>query len=77
MNLMDIGWIDRVSRPDDDTELLAAAESVYDGWYVDSRIDWDDFIDRLEAQGFDMGDSMLGPQVKAVQKHIRAYRKLS
>jgi hypothetical protein len=62
-----------------DTEgLLAAAESVFDGWYADqARIDWDDFIDRLEALGFDMGDSMLGPDVLAVKRHITRYRKLT
>ena len=34
------------SKPSED--LLAAAESVYDGWYADAgRIDWEDFLDRL------------------------------
>jgi hypothetical protein len=61
-----------------DTELLAAAENVYDGWFTeDTRIDWNDFIDRLEIYSdTDLGSNMLSPQIKAIQQHIRKYRKL-
>lgn len=59
-------------------EILEAAEKLYDGWYAQSeRIDWGDFIDRLERYAdVDLGSDMLSPTIKAIQKHIRAYRKL-
>lgn len=61
----------------DNSELLAAAESVFDGWYSDQdRIDWVEFIDRVESMGFDMGDSMLSPDVLAIKRHISRYRRM-
>jgi hypothetical protein len=59
-------------------EMLEVAESIYDGWYADEpRIDWEDFFDRMEdGSDIDLGDDMLSPTIKAIQKHIRAYRKL-
>lgn len=59
-------------------ELRQAAEDVFDGWYAEeSRIDWVDFLDRLEAHADrDLGDSMVSPLVRAIQAHVRAYRKL-
>ena len=58
------------------SEILEAAESIYDGWYADTRIDWDDFLDRLESYtGVDLGSDLLSPTIKAIQKHIRAYKR--
>lgn len=58
-------------------EMLEAAEDVHDGWYDEGRIDWTDFIDRLEkGSDWDFGCDMASPTMKAIQKHIRAYRKL-
>lgn len=59
-------------------EMAEAAESIFDGWFADdSRIDWDQFIDRLErSTDVDFGEDMGSPLIRAVQKHIRAYRKL-
>ena len=64
------------SKPSED--LLAAAESVYDGWYADAgRIDWEDFLDRLETySGEDLGGDLCSPRILAIQKHVRAYRRL-
>lgn len=61
-----------------DEELLTAAQEVHDGWYAsDARIDWPDFIDRLELHAdVDLGNSMTSPLIEKVKKHIRAYRKL-
>lgn len=59
----------------DERELLLAAESIYDGWYADQRIDWEDFLDRLEAQGFDIGDDLLSPKVKRIKAHVRRYAR--
>lgn len=58
-------------------ELLVAAEAIADGWYPTGPIDWHDFLDRLEAQGFDLSEDMLDPQIKAIKKHVRDYRKSS
>lgn len=59
-------------------DVLDAAESVHDGWYADAgRVEWDDFIDRLEGQlDADFGDDMQSPAIRKIQAHIRKYRKL-
>lgn len=59
-------------------ELLESAESVHDGWFAEhARIDWEEFVDRLEAYaGVDLGSSMVSPQIRAIQHHIRKYRKM-
>lgn len=59
-------------------DLLVAAEGIYDGWYAGaSRVDWEDFLFRLEDQtGFELGDSMDSPLIRKIKRHIAAYRKL-
>lgn len=58
-------------------ELLENAEQVYDGWYAERRIEWHDFLARLEDKtGHDLGASMSSPEIVAIQKHIRMYRRL-
>lgn len=59
-------------------EVLEAAESVFDGWYADGeRVDWHDFVDRVEQMsGVDLGSDMLSPTIKGIKAHIREYRKL-
>lgn len=60
-----------------ESEIMQAAESIYDGWYSDSRIDWENFIDRLESYTeVDFGNSMDSPLIRRVKAHIRKYRKL-
>lgn len=74
----------KVTEADDVTEdVLESAEKVYDGWFADAdRIDWDDFISRLENRGLedgtelDLGDSMLTPAIEKIKRHIRTYRRL-
>lgn len=59
-------------------DIREAAESVYDGWYADRSIDWDDFLGRVESQtGVDLGNDLLSPQIKAIKKHIAWYRRQS
>jgi hypothetical protein len=62
----------------DQDEINTVAEEIYDGWYAEEgRVDWQDFIDRLEKYtDVDFGNDMTSDLIKAVQKHIRAYRKL-
>lgn len=64
-------------------EILDAAESIFDGWFADGvRIDWHDFLDRLErvtledGSGLDLGGDMLSPAILRIKRHIAAYRKL-
>lgn len=59
-------------------ELLTVAESIVDGWYPEgTRMDWEDLLFRLEVMAeVDLPEDMLHPEIIAIQKHIRAYRKL-
>jgi hypothetical protein len=65
------------------TEIFEAAESIFDGWYADvPRIDWDDFLDRLDGMSLedgstlDLGEDMMSPAIKTIKTHIRRYRQL-
>lgn len=59
-----------------DATLKAAVESVYDGWWADqSRIDWEDFLDRVERYAdVDLGSDMLSPQIKAIKRYVGKLR---
>lgn len=64
-------------------EIKKAAEDIYDGWYANEpRIDWDDFLDRLDGvpledgTQLDLGNSVVSPAVKKIKTHINAYKKL-
>jgi phage terminase large subunit len=58
---------------------MQAAENIYDGWFAESnRIDWHEFIDRLEDQtGEDLGQDMQSDQIVAIKKHVNKYRRES
>lgn len=62
---------------DVDDEILAIATLVYEGFYEGKRIDWDDFLDRMDGRTLDNGDvldlgeSMLSPAVIKIKTHIR------
>lgn len=61
-----------------EANLMEAAESIHDGWYPSGRIDWEDFLDRLEQQtDFDLGNSLDSPLIRRIKAHVRAYRKLA
>lgn len=62
-------------------EILEAAEHIFDGWYAEeSRVDWEDFLDRLDGiplndgTTLDIGADVLSPAIKAIKAHIRKYR---
>lgn len=61
-----------------ESELMTAAESIYDGWYArGARVDWEDFLYRLEEQtDVDLGKNLDSPLIRRIKKHITAYRKL-
>ncbi len=48
-----------------DAELIEAADAIYDGWFAaDGRIDWHEFLDRLEDQtDVDLGCNMQSPRI--------------
>lgn len=56
--------------------LVAAVESVYDSWWAGrARIDWHDFLDRVEDMAdVDLGDDMLSPTIKAIKVYVRTLR---
>lgn len=60
-------------------ELMEAAEGIFDGWYASSsKIDWEDFLDRLESQtDYDLGGSLDSPLIRRIKAHIRDYRRLA
>jgi hypothetical protein len=62
----------------EEAELLKAAENIYDGWYADApRVDWTDFLDRLESHtDVDLGSQMDSPLIRRIKRHINAYAKL-
>lgn len=65
-----------IDREDVTPEVLEAAEDICCSWYADDRIDWEDFIDRLERElSADFGDSMLSPAISQIRRHIRAHRQ--
>lgn len=50
-------------------------ESVYDGWFAGTdRIDWENFMDRLEKRGYDLGDSWTSPAMSRIQKIVKRLR---
>lgn len=62
----------------DTDAILRAAEDVHDEWFSEGRIDWQEFIDRLERHtGVDFGSDMDSTLIRAVKRHISRYRKLN
>lgn len=59
-------------------EIAEAAEAIFDGWFADTeRIDWENFIDRLEdSVDLDFGSDGDSRLIRAVKAHVRTYRKL-
>lgn len=59
-------------------EVVKEAEELSDISYPDgTRIDWEDFIDRLErTTDWDFGTQMDSPDIRRLQRHIRRYRKV-
>lgn len=64
---------------DVDAEVLAAAEYA-ESWFTDSRIDWEDFIDKMDGYHLtdgsviDMGGSMDSPAIRAIKRYIKNLR---
>lgn len=60
----------------DTDEIREVIESVYDGWYAnESRIDWTDFLDRVEEYGFDLGSSLDSPAIRRIKSIVKELRE--
>ena len=64
-------------------EILQLAYSIVDGWYSDgTRIDWEDFLYRMDSSELDdgsridLGNSMLSPAIRKIKSEVRKYRRL-
>lgn len=63
-------------------EIIELAHGIVDGWYPEGKIDWTDFLERLERRTLDNGDTIdLGtdwqsPAIRKIQREIREYRRL-
>jgi hypothetical protein len=58
-------------------ELVSITLEIVDGWYQDTRIDWEDVLDRLEkatledGRGIDMGSDLGSPAIKRLKSQVR------
>ena len=66
---------------DVDEEILDLAKNLYEGFYEGKKIDWDDFLDRMDGATLengdvvDLGDSMLSPAVIKLKTYVRQLEK--
>ena len=72
------------TREDVTEEILQVAEDILDGWFSDvTRIDWDDFLDRLdgthldghENRELDLGYEQDSPAIRKIKAHINRIRR--
>jgi hypothetical protein len=51
-------------------------EAIFDGWFADEeRIDWENFLDRVENLDYDLGNDTLSPAIKRIKAIVRELRK--
>lgn len=64
-------------------EIIDAAYEIADGWYQNTRIDWEDLLERLEraplesGDFLDMGSDMLSPAIKRLRSEVNKMRRES
>lgn len=62
-------------------ELVTLAISITDSHYLDTAIDWDDVLDRMErrrlddGRGIDWGSDPGSPAVRRLKARVRAARR--
>lgn len=62
-------------------EVMSHARSIVDGWYNESRIDWENVWERLDGcplndgTYLDLGPETDSPAMRYIQKTIRAERR--
>jgi hypothetical protein len=64
------------------TEILNAAESIFDVWYAHKpRINWVYFLERLDGiplkdgSTLNLGKDLASPAIEVIEAHIRRYRR--
>jgi predicted SpoU family rRNA methylase len=68
----------QITTREDARGIESDVEAVVEGWYPPgTRVDWQDFLDRLEKRGMDLGDSMSSPAIEEIKKMVRNMRKAS
>lgn len=57
--------------------ILTEVIEVVDGWYSDSRIEWDEVWDRMErGSNYDFGNDNDSPAMRKIKRYVRAQRAL-
>lgn len=70
-----------VNAEDVTDEVLGIARELVDGWYDDTRIDWEDVWDRMDrttlddGRKIDMGPSTDSAAMKAIKRQINKERR--
>lgn len=68
-------YIQITNAEDVTQEILDDALEIADGWYADSRIEWDDLIDRLERNSpWDFGQDPDSPAIRKIKRYVRSQR---
>ena len=59
--------------------VLESVEEIFDGYFADEeKIDWHEFLQRLEVgYEFDLGSSMDSEAIKQIKKHVKKIRSES
>lgn len=68
---------DKAIRTAHDADLIREdIESIHDAFFVTrNKVDWENFLDRLEERGYDMGDSFETPAVRRIKEIVRELRR--
>lgn len=62
-----------IAAKDVTQDLLDEAFSIVEGWYSDTRIDWEDVWDRMERYSdLDLGPQIDSPAMRKMQRYVRA-----
>lgn len=62
----------------DADSIRADIESVFDGWFSEGPIDWEDFLDRLEkGTNYDLGEKLDSPAIRRIKAIVRELRRQS
>ena len=64
-----------IRTAEDADSIRKDIEDVFDGWYSEGSIAWDDFLDRLEGSTYDLGESMESPAIRRIKAIVRELRK--
>jgi len=62
-------------------EIANLAFEIADGWYQDTRIDWEDLLNRLDGSQLadksvlDLGNDLMSPAIKEIKRRVQVMRK--